>query len=117
MIDTPVGSAPIQVPDNYVHEIMDRLVAYVAARGATPLRADLVRFYALLVLLTGGQTTVEHVHDAWSCSTIGDRPEHKSIVMFADLDEATQDRDYRHRDMIHTVAQQWARRTPFGRVA
>lgn len=65
---------------------------------------DLLGLYALLVLTTGEGTTLENVHDAWAVWREATRPDHPSLVPFADLAPEVQALDAKYRDAIREVA-------------
>jgi len=69
---------------------------------------DLLRLYALLAFVTGGGTTLENVHDAWALWRTATRPDHPSIVPFAELTTQVQELDRKYRDAIADVAAQHA---------
>ncbi len=54
---------------------------------------DLLKFYTLLVLTTGKETTLENVHDAWSIWQNTINPEHRSLVPFKNLTKPVQELD------------------------
>lgn len=60
--------------------------------------------YALLVLVTGENTTLENVHDAWSVLKNPIRPDHKSLIPFDELTKEVQDLDQEFVDSIRKVA-------------
>lgn len=62
------------------------------------LEPELARLYALLVLITGADTSLEDVHDAWSIWKTATDPEHRSLVPFSGLSANVQelDREYQH---------------------
>lgn len=68
------------------------------------LDEDLLRLYALLALVKGPAVSNADVHDAWSLWRSQARPHHESIVPFAQLDQATQDKDTPYRDAIIAAA-------------
>lgn len=61
---------------------------------------NLLRTYALLALTTGGETTSENVHDAWSSWRVDTNPDHGCLVEFHKLDLAVQRLDDEYRDAI-----------------
>lgn len=65
---------------------------------------DLLRLYALLVLTTGEDTTLENVHDAWALARLATRPDHPDLVPFADLAPAIQAYDKPYQDAIRETA-------------
>ncbi|MDQ0376567.1 DUF7701 domain-containing protein [Amycolatopsis thermophila] len=86
----------------YVQRIIDRLTTEL-----DDCEPDLIRFYALLVLTEGVNTTLEHVHDAWAIWRDQTRPDHPSIVLFDKLDKRTQELDRPYQEAIVRVAQWW----------
>jgi hypothetical protein len=84
---------------NYTTPILDAL------RARLPdCPDDLLHAYALLVLAKGVRTTAEDVHNAWSLSTMPDRPDHRSLVPFADLPADVAAYDELPRRVIREVA-------------
>ena len=84
---------------NYVSVIAGRLAAQMP--GCSP---DLLRMYALLVLTTGTETTLENVHDAWSAWRDASRPDHPSLIPFGELTPDVQELDRKYADAIREVA-------------
>lgn len=84
---------------SYVTDITGRL-----ADRLPDCPPELLRLYALLVLTTGPETTLEDVHDAWACWREGTRPDHKSLVPFAGLAPEVQELDRPYMDAIRSVA-------------
>ena len=68
------------------------------------LEPDLVRLYALLALVKGDRTTLADVHDAWAVWRDQTRPDHPSIVPFADLTVEVQELDRPYAVAIHAAA-------------
>jgi hypothetical protein len=93
---------------NYIALIINLLIDHRARAGRTPLKPEILRHYAQLVLTTGAGTTAAHIHDAWACATIADRPDHADIVVFTDLTEDNQARDEPHAEMVRAVSRDWA---------
>lgn len=89
---------------NYLTNIMTRLGDVVTAAGGSLPDDRMAAVYALLVLTTGQATTLENVHDAWSAWRIETKPDHRSLVWFAELDYDTQAYDFLYRDAIRQVA-------------
>lgn len=88
---------------NYFTRAMD------AVRRELPnAEDDIVRLYALLTLTTGAATTMEHVHDAWSAWTVVRRPDHRSMIPFAELSPEVQEFDRKYMEVIHRVAAELA---------
>lgn len=83
----------------YVDAIVQALL------GKLPeLDEGLARFYALLVLTTGFDTTRENVHDAWSLWRMEINPHHRSIVPFSSLSPEVQEMDTKYAIAIREVA-------------
>ena len=85
---------------NYIAVITGRLAAMLP--DCPP---DLLRLYALLVLTTGTETTLENVHDAWACYRDATRPDHPSLVPFGELTPDVQELDRNYAHAIREVAQ------------
>lgn len=71
------------------------------------LPSDLLDFYALLVLTTGENTTLENVHDAWAMYTSLKRPDHKSLIPFEELTVEVQELDRKYADGIVRAAKRY----------
>lgn len=90
---------------------------YVAAATAVVAQEtgvstpELVKVYTLLALVKGEQTTLIDVHDAWALWKMSTRPDHWSLVPFAELAEEVQAKDQRYVDGIHRAARRLAQRT------
>ena len=84
---------------NCIDYITDRLAVHL-----DDCPPDLLRFYALLVLIQGHCTSLEDVHDAWSCWRVATKPDHPSLVRFADLTPEVQELDRKYMEAIHEVA-------------
>jgi hypothetical protein len=84
---------------NYTTPVLDTLHARLP-----DCPEDLLRAYALLVLAKGVNTTAEDVHDAWSLSSMPDRPDHRHLVPYAALPAEVAAHDDRPRDVIRAVA-------------
>lgn len=84
---------------NYVDTVVWRLAA--ALPGCD---IELLRLYALLALVRGADVTNEDVHDAWSVWTAASRPEHRSLVPFAELAPDVQELDTKYAEAIRSVA-------------
>jgi hypothetical protein len=65
---------------------------------------SLLRLYALLLRVKGAAVTAEDVHDAWAVWTQEVRPDHVSIVPFADLSPAVQALDEPFVESIRRAA-------------
>lgn len=91
---------------NYVRLVLDDLEALLP--GCDDL---LLRRYALLALTTGGATTLEDIHHAWSewCDVL--RPEHRSLVSFNQLTAEVQELDRKYMLAVHQAAERHHRRS------
>jgi hypothetical protein len=69
---------------------------------------DLLRFYALLVLTLGDRITPGDVHDAWALWKLPQRPDHRSLVPFDELDAEEQMKDQPYVDGLRRAAQRLA---------
>lgn len=85
----------------YVQRVID--AANTAMPGEDPA---LIRLYALLALAKGAGTTLADVHDAWSLWRMVTRPDHPSIVPFADLTPEVQEMDRPYMEAIHKIAKE-----------
>lgn len=92
---------------------IDKVVEMV--KKETGLKSkNLVRIYALLVLIKGEQITLKDVHDGWSLDMNYKEPnppycyghDHLSIVPFSKLSKETQERDRKYVDALKKVARQ-----------
>lgn len=68
------------------------------------LDGPLLDLYVLLALTTGEDTTLEHVHDAWSVWQSGIKPDHRSIVPFVELTVEVQELDRKYAEAIRAVS-------------
>jgi hypothetical protein len=84
---------------NYIDEIAGSIGDLVPGNDI-----ELLRLYALLVLTTGTDTSLENVHDAWSAWRAATRPDHPSLVPFAELSPQVQEYDRKYADAIREVA-------------
>ena len=84
---------------NYV----DQIVAALAER-LDDCEIDLLRQYALLVLVTGEQTTEQDAHDAWAAWRTATNPRHRLLVPFDHLTAEDQALNTPHADAIRAVA-------------
>ena len=89
---------------SYITDITDDL----EAAGLDDCPPELLRLYALLVLTTGVITSLEDVHNAWSAWRQATRPDHPSLVPFADLAPEVQELDRKYMDAIRKVAVEMA---------
>ena len=84
---------------NYV----DQIVAALAER-LDDCEIDLLRQYALLVLVTGEQTTEQDAHDAWAAWRTATNPRHRLLVSFDHLPAEEQALNTPYADAIRAVA-------------
>jgi hypothetical protein len=89
---------------NYVQQIESRL----RELSTNDLSDTQVRMYTLLVLTRGTETTLEDVHDAWAVDRNVDRPEHKDLVPFGQLEPSVAEWDRPFMELIHKVASELA---------
>ncbi len=82
---------------NYVEAIRQELMD-------DGIDAGHANIYALLVLTTGVNTTLENVHDAWSVLKNTVRPDHRSLIPFWELSHEVQELDRKYMESIHRVA-------------
>lgn len=85
---------------NYVEKIVAEL-----EKELDDCETDLLRLYALLALVVGQLVTEQDVHDAWSVWRTATRPQHGSLVPFAELPSEVQSLDTRYADAIRRVAE------------
>lgn len=88
---------------SYIDGITSRLAARL-----DDCPPDLLRFYALLVLIQGHCTSLEDVHDGWACWRASTKPGHADLVPFGDLSPEVQELDRKYMDAIHQVAAEMA---------
>lgn len=84
---------------NYIDHICARLAALLPGCDG-----DLIRLYALLALVKGADVTNADVHDAWSVWAAVLRPDHQSLVPFAELAPEVQELDTKYADAIRAAA-------------
>lgn len=84
---------------SYVQRVQNALLAELPT-----LDRELLRLYALLVLVWGEDTTLADVHDAWAVWRTDTRPDHPSLVPFDELAPEVQELDRPYMDAIHRVA-------------
>jgi hypothetical protein len=84
---------------NYVDQI-----AAALAELLDDCEIDLLRQYALLVLVTGEQTTEQDAHDAWAAWRTATNPRHRLLVPFHRLTAENQGLNTPYADAIRTVA-------------
>jgi hypothetical protein len=88
---------------NYIDEIAAEIRRVMTGDTSPP---ELLRMYALLVLVTGERTTAENIHDAWSAWRVATRPEHRSLVPFRQLSSEVQALDDPYAAAICQVARE-----------
>jgi hypothetical protein len=84
---------------NYVEQVVEEL-----AELLPDCEPDLIRMYALLALVLGGETTERDVHDAWALWRHATNPRHRSLVPFNDLAADVQAMDIPYAQAIRAVA-------------
>ena len=89
---------------NYIDRIASDLATECGDDDPTDTEKLLYRFYALLVLSRGADTTARDVHDAWAAWQTGLFSKHRSIVPFEELTPEVQALDDKYVDAIHAVA-------------
>jgi hypothetical protein len=67
---------------------------------------ELLRQYALLVLIKGRKCTLKDVHDAWAAWRTVTKPDHKDLVPFRELTPQARELDRKYRDAIVAVARE-----------
>lgn len=93
---------------NYIDKLAHEIWRLTDGRNQT-IGGDMLlyRFYALLCLTTGQQTTNEDVHDAWSAWKAHTMGTHRSLIPFDQLTEEVQELDTPYRDTIQDVARRF----------
>jgi hypothetical protein len=90
---------------NYLREIADSIRSEVPGALIPDESTDsLFLAYALLALAKGTDVTGEDVHDAWTAWKLMRGEEHKSMVPYRDLPEATRREDDPYVKAIRRVA-------------
>jgi hypothetical protein len=95
--------------DNYI----DQLAGEIASLCKLPDNDDynrLARIYAVLCLTKGAEVTSEDVHDAWSAWCAENKPDHRSLVPFAQLTREVKVLDEPYRNAIRDIAIGWPKR-------
>lgn len=69
---------------------------------------DLLDLYTLLVFVTGVDTELEDVHDAWAIWRNRTNPSHESLLPFSDLPEGTRELDRKFVKAIRETAREVA---------
>jgi hypothetical protein len=89
----------IELGDNYIDRIASQVEALLP-----DCPKELLRIYALLILVKGTFVTAQDVHDAWSVWTAAVRPDHRSLVPFDELTPQVQELDEPPRRAIAQLA-------------
>lgn len=95
---------------SYVSDARSALIAnypdaYPDAGGAETAEEErLIDLYALLVLTTGEETTLEDVHEAWGVWRSRAAPDHKSLVPFEELAYEVRENDRPYAEAIRAAA-------------
>ncbi len=84
---------------NYVQEVLDEM-----AERLPDCDTGLLELYALLALVSGGGTTLENVHDAWSIYRARTRPDHPALIPFIQLAPDVRELDRKYADAIRAAA-------------
>lgn len=84
---------------NYVDSIVHQLEELL-----DDCEPDLLRFYALLVLVVGDDVHERDVHDAWSVWRTASNPNHPALIPFDELARDAQDLHTRYAEAIIKVA-------------
>lgn len=71
------------------------------------ISGGLARYYSLLVLTEGVNTTLANVHDAWAVWQDTTSPAHQAILPFEQLTEEVQELDRKYRDAIVRVSEKY----------
>lgn len=87
---------------NYIQPIEKRLAELLPDCASEP---ELIRLYALLVLVKGGWVSLEDVHNAWAVWRNLTRPDHPDLIPFVGLARDVQALDQKYADAIRKVAQ------------
>lgn len=69
---------------------------------------DLLDLYTLLVFVTGVDTELEDVHDAWAIWRNRTNPSHEALLPFSDLPEETRELDRKFVNAIRETAREVA---------
>lgn len=90
----------------YVEDLAAAIREELAPDDRPSSRGDeLFRLYALLALVSGADTTLEDVHNAWSVWMSESDPDHPSLVPFNSLTPAMQAQDRPFQEAIVRVAE------------
>lgn len=87
---------------NYVQSALSALYRHPNMRDVEP---ELLRSYALLLLILGGNTEPRDVHDAWAVWRNSINPDHTSLVPYDDLSEDVQALDLPYLAAIREAAE------------
>ena len=98
--------------NTYITQARTALLAALGDTGhdwASPWHEQrLLDLYTLLVLVKGTECSTEDVHDAWAVARQRERPDHRDLVPFDQLEESIATFDIPFRDAIRTAARQLA---------
>jgi hypothetical protein len=83
-------------------EIQAEIDPALLPRGDT---ASLWRIYAVLVRAKGVDVQAADVHDAWAAWALTEKPNHKALLPFEELDPATQAKDEPYVSALRRVAE------------
>lgn len=86
---------------NYVEEVIEDLRKHPTMNGCD---TELLKQYALLVLVRGERTTERDVHDAWSIWITSQSPDHPSLIPFHELSDLKKNLDVPYMEAIHEVS-------------
>ena len=94
--------------ETYIDRVVEKVAKETGLKGK-----NLIRLYALLVLVKGENTTLEDIHDAWSMDMNFKEKnaycyghEHKSIVPFERLSRETQDKEIEYLNAVRKIAKE-----------
>lgn len=86
---------------NYVQKVIDKLNEKLP--GQDP---QLIKYYALVALTWGQQTSCLEVHDAWALWRNDTRPDHPDLIPFQHLSAEVQELDEKYAVAIREVAEE-----------
>jgi hypothetical protein len=96
--------------DTYIDKIAFAVAAKCGMSMFNPGDRRLLRIYAVLVLVSGTETTKRDVHDAWAAWAVDEHIQHKSLKQFHELKPEVQDLDEPYRQAIVEVAREMSDR-------
>ena len=79
----------------YIDEIAHQIASELEP-GRLPDEGNvdrLLRSYAVLACVKGGEATLEDVHDVWAAWMVEVNPDHPALRPFAELDHSTRQED------------------------